>query len=229
MQACLLVTWIAVTVIAVTENTPARLSGRRQADRRAETQARLLDATVDCLAELGWSGTSTTEVARRARVSRGAQQHYYRTKLDLVTAAVEHLVRRQQAEFERAFTALPPSGRTGAAALDLLWSVFCSRSFRAMAELLNAARTDKALREPCAGLTERVVRVTEETFGRLFGGPEKLPNPELVPIALRGLLALFTGLALQNGVDDDAGGHQAEVIGSIKQLAKLLVPERSRG
>lgn len=208
----------------VTDSTSTRRTGRRQEERRAETQARLLDATVDCLAELGWSGTSTTEVARRAQVSRGAQQHHYRTKLDLVAAAVEHLVRRQQAEFERAFTALPPDRRTGASALDLLWSVFCSRSFRAMAELLNAARTDKALREPCAELTEQVVTVTKETFARLFEPP---PNPELVDVSLRGLLAMFTGLALQNGVDDDQYGHQAEVIDSVKQLVTLLVPEQN--
>ena len=51
---------------------------------------------MECLAELGWSGTSTTEVARRAGVSRGAQQHHYPTKMLLVAAALEHLLDRQR-------------------------------------------------------------------------------------------------------------------------------------
>jgi len=40
-----------------------------------------------------WAGTSTTEIVRRAGVSRGAQVHHYPSKEDLVIAAVEHLVR----------------------------------------------------------------------------------------------------------------------------------------
>ena len=45
---------------------------------------RLLEATVDCLVEHGWSGTSTTLVSQRAGVSRGAQLHHFPTKNDLV-------------------------------------------------------------------------------------------------------------------------------------------------
>ena len=52
---------------------------------------RLLEATVECLVEHGWSGTSTTLVSQRAGVSRGAQLHHFPTKNDLVLAAVEHL------------------------------------------------------------------------------------------------------------------------------------------
>ena len=48
---------------------------------------RLLEATVDCLVEHGWSGTSTTLVSARAGVSRGAQLHHFPTKNDLVLAA----------------------------------------------------------------------------------------------------------------------------------------------
>ncbi|MGH3627712.1 MAG: TetR family transcriptional regulator, partial [Sciscionella sp.] len=48
----------------------------RQDERRAAARLKLLLAAEECLAELGWSGTSTTEVARRAGLSRGAQQHH---------------------------------------------------------------------------------------------------------------------------------------------------------
>ena len=62
---------------------------RTNAERSAATRVRLLDATIDCLIELGWSGTSTTEVVRRAGVSRGAQVHHYPTKEDLVYDQME--------------------------------------------------------------------------------------------------------------------------------------------
>src|SRR5262245_62515444 len=100
-------------------------SRRSQAERSAGTQARLLDATIQCLVELGWSGTSTTEVVARAGVSRGAQVHHFPTKEDLVLAAVEHLLERRTAEYQEAFASLAPEERTADAAFDLLRSV-CS-------------------------------------------------------------------------------------------------------
>ena len=69
--------------------TTAPGSPRRSA--AAPCAPRLLEATVDCLVEHGWSGTSTTLVSQRAGVSRGAQLHHFPTKNDLVLAAVDHL------------------------------------------------------------------------------------------------------------------------------------------
>ncbi|HWL49839.1 MAG TPA: helix-turn-helix domain-containing protein, partial [Acidimicrobiia bacterium] len=57
---------------------------------------RLLEATVECLVELGWAGTTTTVVSERAGVSRGAQLHHFPSKQDLVVAAVEHLSERRR-------------------------------------------------------------------------------------------------------------------------------------
>ena len=60
-----------------------------QGERTRAMRTRLLDATIDCLVERGWSGTTTTLVSQRAGVSRGAQLHHFPTKRDLVVAAVE--------------------------------------------------------------------------------------------------------------------------------------------
>src|SRR5688572_11844871 len=77
---------------------PGRHAGRvstatrvPQEERTRAMRARLLEATVDCLVERGFSHTSTTLVSERAGVSRGAQLHHFPTKNDLVVAAVEHL------------------------------------------------------------------------------------------------------------------------------------------
>lgn len=195
---------------------------RTQEERRAETQARLLDATVECLAELGWSGTSTTEVARRAGVSRGAQQHHYPTKMLLVAAALEHLLQRQRAAFERAFAALPPARRNVEGALDLLWDTFRQAPALALMELAMAARTDATLRELSIGINERVVQVILETFQRLF--PASV-DEETAATLIRTVFAMLVGLTLQNALDGDAHGHQAAVLGRIKSLARLLIPD----
>ena len=79
--------------------TESRVGGRRrrtQEERSAETRTRLLDAAIECLLKLGYAGTTTTEIATRAKVSRGAQLHHYPTKQELLTAAVEHLFERDR-------------------------------------------------------------------------------------------------------------------------------------
>jgi AcrR family transcriptional regulator len=200
----------------------ARRAPRTQEERRAETQTRLLDATVECLAELGWSGTSTTEVARRAGVSRGAQQHHYPTKMLLVEAALEHLLERQRLAFEQAFAALPAERRNVEGALDLLWDTFREAPALALMELAMAARTDVTLRELSIGITERIIQVILETFQRLF--PESV-DEETAGTLIRTVFAMFVGLTLQYSVDDDAHGHQAAVLTQVKSLARLLIPD----
>src|SRR2546430_16819815 len=60
---------------------------------------RLLRATTDCLIKYGYHRMTTTMVADRAAVSRGAFLHHFRTKEELVLAAVEHLFELRNAEF----------------------------------------------------------------------------------------------------------------------------------
>lgn len=199
---------------------------RSQQERRADTRRRLLHATVDCLAELGWAGTSTTEVARRAGVSRGAQQHHYPTKAELVAAAIEHLLERQRAEYEQAFVELPPARRTIEGALDLLWSVFQGPTFTALLELAAAARTDDALRRQCVHVNDRIADMTMETFEKLFPAAASRP---VTPVAVRSTLALLAGLALQNGLDGDRHGHQAAVLAHMKTTGRQLVPDGPSG
>ncbi|GAA2582876.1 TetR/AcrR family transcriptional regulator [Actinomadura fulvescens] len=177
---------------------------------------------MECLVDLGWSRTSTTEVARRAGVSRGAQQHHYPTKMVLVAASLEHLLEAQRIAYETAFAILPPERRNVEGALDLLWEVFRGRPAKALMELAVAARTDEELRPLCRDLNERILQVILETFERLF--PSTTLPDDFVPTMLRGIFAMFVGLSVQNALDDDADGHQAAVLAQVKSVARLIIP-----
>jgi AcrR family transcriptional regulator len=59
----------------------AKPSARRsQAERSAATRDALLDATIVCLVEDGYANTTTSRVAERAGVSRGAHLHHFQTR-----------------------------------------------------------------------------------------------------------------------------------------------------
>jgi AcrR family transcriptional regulator len=183
-----------------------------------------MDATIACLHDLGYAGATTTEIAARARVSRGAQLHHFPTKTELVIAAVEHLFERRHEEFVGAIGRLPAGMERAAAAIDLLWAMVSGPLFQAWLELAVAARTDRALRARVVALDERFVDTVQRTFRELFPAPAT-PNP-LHDVAPAFVLALMDGLALQRIVSDEADKF-ARVLDALKTLAWLIMPRQA--
>src|SRR4051812_40195216 len=66
-------------------------SRRTQHERRQATQNALLEATIQCLVEQGYAGTTTRAVSARAGVSPGALQHHFTSKQELVAEAIGYL------------------------------------------------------------------------------------------------------------------------------------------
>ncbi|MCB0893991.1 MAG: TetR family transcriptional regulator [Nocardioidaceae bacterium] len=164
-------------------------------------RARLLEATVDCLVERGFAGTSTTLVSERAGVSRGAQLHHFPTKNDLVVAAVEHLTEKRGAELAAAAARLPQGRRRTRAVLEMLADHFTGAVFSAALELWVAARTDETLLAAVSPLELRVGRETHRLTVELLGADESVPGTrELV----QATLDLVRGLGLANTITDDA-------------------------
>ncbi len=162
---------------------------------------RLLEATVECLVEHGFGGTSTTLVSERAGVSRGAQLHHFPTKNDLVVAAVAHLTELRGAELATAAAALPTGPRRTRAVLQMLGDHFTSPVFTAALELWVAARTDPALLAAVAPLELRVGREVHRLTVELLGADE---SREGVRELVQATLDLVRGLGLANTISDDA-------------------------
>ncbi len=178
---------------------PAPPARRTNAERSAATQSRLLDATIECLVELGWAATSTTEVVRRAGVSRGAQVHHFPTKEDLVLAALEHLLERRTREFEATFADLPADQRSPAAAMRLLYEQCFRETFAAWLELVVAARADPALHERFLQVEERFFDMALTTFRGMF--PDAAGDQSFARVALRLAFCVLDGLALNRFID----------------------------
>jgi len=171
-----------------------------QEERTRLMRQRLLEATVECLVELGYAGTSTTTVSERAGVSRGAQLHHFPQKFDLVYAAVEHLARARGEELAAGAGALPEGEGRTFAVLDMLAEHFAGPVFSAALELWVAARSDDALREAVAPLERKTGRETHRLTVQLLGVDESKPgNRELI----QATLDMVRGLGLANTISDD--------------------------
>jgi AcrR family transcriptional regulator len=169
---------------------------RTQAQRSATTQQALLDATIECLVQEGYANTTTTRVAERAGMSRGAHLHHFQTRSALVAAAVEHLRVRRAEELMAAADALPSGPERVTRALDLLWRSYTSPLFQGALDLWAAGRTDPELREHLVKIEREFDRQTIELARRMF--PEAAERPdfdkliELAASTIRGLTLLDT-------------------------------------
>lgn len=184
-------------------------SGRRtQAERRRQTRQRLLRATVDCLAEEGWRGTTTRAVAQRAGVTLGALQYYFPTKLSLVRAALEDIVERSADDFLELNLPDDPRDRV-AAYLDWVWEFHRSPLANAFQELLAQARTDRDLAEFIAPLTPAAERVAIEGATLTLSGGS--PRPDLEQW-VHAAVAAMRGLVVVSFHGDDTAERRWPVI-----------------
>ena len=176
---------------------------RSQEERSAETRARLLDATIESLVEVGYAHTTTTAVCERAGLSRGAQVHHFPKKHDLVVSAVAHLAARRAAELRRRAAALPPVAgpeeRLGAL-LTLVEEAFSGPLFLAALELWVAARTEPELHRALVDFERAAGRGLAELW-REIAGP--LGAAVRFDAVLELTMHLARGMALQKILRSD--------------------------
>ena len=66
--------------------------GRRtQGERSAATVAKLIQATIEAIVEVGYAGASTREICDRAGISQGGLFRHFPTRRDLIVATLVHL------------------------------------------------------------------------------------------------------------------------------------------
>lgn len=171
-----------------------------QQDRSRATRLRLLTATVDCLAELGWSGTTVQVVAERAGMSRGAAQHHFPTREALVSGAVEQMSQVRAAEIAHAAATLQRGRRRTEAVLDILFGLYGGPVFRAALQLWVAAAADQSLRDQITPLEAELGRQAHRMALDLLRVDERQPG---VRETVQATLDLVRGLGLAALLTDD--------------------------
>src|SRR5262249_44314329 len=126
--------------------TQSRRTPRRtQLQRRSETQAAILSAAIDLLAERGYAGFSASRVAARPGVSRGALEHHFRKKNDLIAAATRYAMREAVSHANFLARAATESTDPITSFLKDSEHFFFRPVYRAMIEIMIAAPSDRAL------------------------------------------------------------------------------------
>jgi AcrR family transcriptional regulator len=170
-------------------------------DRSRATRARLLEAAIACLADIGYASSTVAVVAERAGVSRGAAQHHFPTREALFTAALEHMAAVRAAELRRELAALP-GGRAGTDEIvTLTFALFSGQLFRAALTLWVAAASEPSLREQIVPLEARIGREIHRVLVDLLQVDESEPG---VRETVQATLDLARGLGLADLLTDDS-------------------------
>ncbi len=108
--------------------------------KSARARDSICKATIQLLAELGYAETTIAGVAQNAGFSKGAVQYHFPTKEELIAATVEHLLMRTESSASQSYESVD------SALLNAWQRLVNTSAYRALLEVLNAARIDRKLR-----------------------------------------------------------------------------------
>ncbi|MEV0249403.1 TetR/AcrR family transcriptional regulator [Nocardia sp. NPDC050712] len=173
-------------------------------DRSRATRQRLLEATIDCLAERGWAAATVSVVAERAGVSRGAAQHHFPTREDLITAALEYMFDTRMALSKSEAIALAEvaegATRTQAVVAGLVDS-YTTVLFKAALQVWTHAAADPVLRERIVPLEAKFGRIAHRRAVEALGVDDSDPVTHHL---VQATLDLARGLGLADVLTDDS-------------------------
>lgn len=171
---------------------------RTQQERRAATVAKLVDATIAAIGEVGYQRATVQEICGRAGLSAGAMFRQFDTRLDLIVRTAEEAFAQQLNGFRAVMDHLGSQENALDVALRFLRQAQSSNLTHALREIYLAARSDAELRERIAPIAETYYREIVATLNRT-GLLDDFPASVRESLFFM-LLHLFSGEAVVRGV-----------------------------
>jgi AcrR family transcriptional regulator len=169
---------------------------RTQQQRREDTIARLLDASIDTIVEVGYARASAKVITQRAQVSDGALFRHFPTMGDFMAATAHEAGRRLIELGVRRVAEIPAGKPSLEEALTILRDVTADPTNTVMYELAVAARTDEKLRETLREVMATYIAKIHETVQPVI--PDEIDaageQNRLAMLAL--VLSSFNGTAM---------------------------------
>lgn len=170
----------------------ARAAVPTRREQHARTHEALLDATIRCLVEHGYAGTTTQRIQEAAGVSRGALLHHFPSKAELLVAAIHHIADIRLRHLGEVAADLGDGPEALAQLVRAIRSAMTGSPFQAALELWAASRTDTQLRAALLPAEKRLGSALRVLFRQHAG----IADPEAARTAFESLMALVRGLEL---------------------------------
>lgn len=203
---------------ATTPRTRTTRPSRRE--QHAKTHAALLDATIRCLVNHGYAGTTTQRIQEEAQVSRGALLHHFASKSQLLVAAIHHIADRRLTDLGDHVADLGAGPEALPHLVAAIRAAMTGPAFQAAMELWSASRTDPQLREALLPAEKRLGSTLRAHFEQHAG----IADPDTARIAFESLMALVRGLELTRLMRADSTVADRVVDEWLSSVAGLREP-----
>nr|WP_298965017.1 TetR/AcrR family transcriptional regulator [uncultured Halomonas sp.] len=174
---------------------------QNQEERSRQTQARVTQATIECILEKGIRATSTVDVARLAGVSRGALVHHYPSKTLLMQAALEDLLSREVESVREMAVKVRAGELNFDSLLKALHEHFKGDLYMVTLEYLTNARTDPDIMKVLVPLAANFNDSLEQIWEQLVASANHTSHQNRV--ALNATLCMMRGMGAQSIWRDD--------------------------
>lgn len=143
---------------------------RTQDERSAATIDTLCRTTISLIAEVGYTNLTTTMIAQRAGISRGAILHHFETRAELVKRATGEM----WASVVEAAATIRADHRAGGLAadtfIDRAWTGLMTDTYVSVTiDMMTASRGDPDLRQHVEGWMRRMFSSYRLTAREIFG------------------------------------------------------------
>lgn len=204
---------------------PPSRAHRTQQMRTAETQDKLVRATLDVLYSGGHEGFTTQRVCDVAGVSRGAMLHHFPTRATLLVAAIGRLLDDAIADIRALAGRVHSHEMSLDAFVDALWrDHFANRLFYITLEYITVARADIDVRQSLIPVVRRFHAALDETWREVF--PTAAMPANGVAVILNLTLCLLRGMGVQTVLrPDDAPYYESLLVVWKAVMAALIAGE----
>ncbi|GGD33719.1 TetR/AcrR family transcriptional regulator [Aureimonas glaciei] len=175
---------------------------QRQDQKSAETRRLLMEACISLLIAHGYSRLTTTDIAARAGISRGALTYHFASKEELVTASLEHQLRLVITEMREFVSASADQANASDAVIDYLWDLMAGGLYYATLEYLPELRHNPSFKAKMIPVVREFHGALDEVWATL-ARPEGI-DPDRAQVILNATMCLIRGMVGQTIVRDDA-------------------------
>jgi AcrR family transcriptional regulator len=181
---------------------------KTQKERREEMRARLMNATIDCLHEYGYSGASLPRILDKAGVSRGAWNHHFKTKKELIAEAARESLFKSSVQQANEFGPDFLKNEQIPELFDYIWNNFYQGKVRDVwVELTVACRTDVELRELLVPVFDEFVGSLDTLWRKYFQSSRQSDVPAEKILNLT--LYVIGGMGLQSILHDNPAYYKS--------------------
>ncbi|MFH2064862.1 MAG: TetR/AcrR family transcriptional regulator [Pseudomonadota bacterium] len=175
---------------------------KTQEEKSREMKTRLIEATLICLQERGYHGTSISEILNRAGVSRGAWRHHYNNKKELVVAAAKHFLKGPIATAREMAPSFKNRDNLLVEVVDYIWENFYQGTYRDIwLEFNVACRTDAELKQRLKPVIKDFFDSLDELWREHFSSIDDTAGT--IEILMNLTLYSMRGMAIQSIILDE--------------------------